>query len=297
MKRCVLLALATAAACSSGGGEPRAQLESVASWCCWLQAPDIDTLAASPYGFVVIDYSRDGSAAGEFQAAEIQRLHDAGKTALAYLSIGEAEDYRFYWGASWQAGNPSFIAEENPNWPGNHAVQYWTDAWWTAALEPYLDRILAQGFDGVYLDRIDAYEWWHAQKGLDLRLCADRMAALVARIADYTRAQAGSTFVICPQNGLSLLDDSSADRRRAYVAAMDAMGVESLFFNADPVDQAYRLEKLAELGAAGKKAFVLEYIDETDWQEFFTRVGATGLDMIGYPAAPDALLDELVLAP
>ncbi len=282
----VLLALA---GCSSSGGEPRAQLESIASWCCWLQAPDIDLLAASPYGVVVIDYSRDGSATGEFPAADLDRLHAAGKTALAYLSVGEAEDYRFYWDPSWP-----FLGPENPSWSGNYAVEYWQDAWWEDAIEPYLDRILAQGFDGVYVDRIDAYEWW-ADGGLDRRLCADRMAALVRRIAEYGRAHAGSTFVVCPQNGLALLDDASADARREYLAAIDALAVESLYFNyASPGDQAYRLAKLAE---AGKKALVLEYVAPAQWPELFARVATSGLDMIGYPAAPDRLLDELVLAP
>jgi len=293
LKKVAVLLVAAVAGCSSSGGEPRAELASIASWCCWLQAPDIDALAASPYAFVVMDYSRDGSAAGEFQASDIQRLHDAGKTVLAYLSIGEAEDYRFYWDASWP-----FLEEENPVWPGNYAVEYWNEAWWSAAIEPYLDRILAQGFDGVYLDRIDAYSWWHDERGLDERVAADRMVALVERIAGYTRARAGPGFVVCPQNGLSILDDASAAARTSYVAAIDAVGVESLYFNnAGPGDEAYRLAKLAELDALGKKALVLEYVDEADWPELFLRVASSGLDMIGYPAAPDALLDELVLAP
>jgi cysteinyl-tRNA synthetase len=287
VKRLALLLIL--AGCSSGGGAPRAQLESVASWCCWLQGADIDALVASPYAVVVIDYSRDGSAAGEFAPADLDRLHDTGKTALAYLSIGEAEDYRFYWDASWP-----FLGDENPSWPGNYAVEYWQDAWWELAVRPYVDRILAQGFDGLYLDRIDAYEWW-AERGLDLRLCADRMAALVERIADYARGAKGSTFVICPQNGLALLDDASADARREYLAAIDALAVESLWFNyASEGDQAYRLAKLAE---AGKKALVLEYVSEAQWPELFARVATSGVDMIGYPAAPDRLLDELILAP
>jgi cysteinyl-tRNA synthetase len=121
------------------------------------------------------------------------------------------------------------------------------------------------------------------------------MAALVERIADRARGRAGTTFILCPQNGLSLLDDASADPRRRYLAAVDAMAVESLFFNyASAGDQAYRLAKLAE---AGKKALVLEYIGEAQWPQLFASVAATGLDMIGYPASPDRLLDELVLAP
>jgi len=297
-KRCAVLALSFALGCSSRGSAPRAQLATVASWCVWLQEPDIDALIASPYTFVVIDYSRDGSAAGEFGRADIERLRAAGKTVLAYLSIGEAEDYRFYWDASWQPGSPAYLAEENPDWPGNYAVEYWDDDWWTAALAPYLDRILAQGFGGVYLDRVDAYWWWHDRKGLDAGLCADRMAALVGRIADYARSRAGATFVLCPQNALSILDDASADARRRYLATIDAVGVESLYFNIEsPEDQAYRLDKLAEIDAAGKKTFLLEYVDPAEWQTLFSRIAASGLDMVGYPAASDELLDELVLAP
>jgi cysteinyl-tRNA synthetase len=291
LKRLALLLLV--AACSSGGGAPRAQLASIASWCCWLQAPDVDALVASPYAFVVVDYSRDGSAATELSAADVARLRAAGKTALAYLSLGEAEDYRFYWDASWP-----FLADENPDWPGNYALAYWDDRWWTLAIEPYLDRILAQGFEGLYLDRIDAYWWWHDARGLDARLCADRMVALVERVAAYARARAGPGFVICPQNGLGILDDASPDARRRYLASIDAVGVEDLYYgHAGPADQAYRLAKLAELGAAGKKAFLIEYIDPAQWPEFFARIAASGLDMVGYPAAPDRLLDELVLAP
>ncbi|MCK6459695.1 MAG: endo alpha-1,4 polygalactosaminidase [Planctomycetes bacterium] len=292
MKRCILV-LALAAACSSSGGSPRAQLASIASWCCWLQAPDIDALAASPYAFVVIDYSRDGSAAGEFSRADIERLRAAGKTVLAYLSVGEAEDYRFYWDASWP-----FLSDENPDWPGNYQVEYWDDAWWTLALAPYLDRILDAGFDGVYLDRVDAYWWWHEEKGMDARLAADRMVALVERVADHARARAGAGFVVCPQNALGLLDDAPLAARDRYVGAIDAVGVESLYFNyASADDQAYRLQKLAELDTLGKRVFLLEYVAEADWPSFFAQVAASGLGMVGYPAAPDALLDELILAP
>ncbi|HEX5136517.1 MAG TPA: MJ1477/TM1410 family putative glycoside hydrolase [Planctomycetota bacterium] len=288
-----LLLLALLAACSSSGGAPRAQLAAILSWCCWLQAPDVDQLAASPYAFVVIDYSRDGSAAGEFSRADIDRLHAAGKTALAYLSLGEAEDYRFYWDPTWP-----FLSDENPDWPGNYAVEFWDDRWWDEAIGPYLDRILAAGFDGVYLDRVDAYWWWHEEKGVDARLSADRMAALVERVAQYARTRAGAGFVICPQNGLGILDDASAAARDRYVATIDAVGIESLYFNyVDAADQAYRLAKLDELDALGKRVFLLEYVDPSDWTDLFARVAASGLGMVGYPAAPDAMLDELVLAP
>lgn len=295
----VLVVVILACGCSSGGSAPpRAALASVASWCCWLQAPDVDTLAASGYELVVMDYSFDGSASREFDAADVQRLHDAGKRALAYFSIGEAESYRFYWQASWQPGNPAFLAEANPSWPGNYAVEYWTEEWWNAAIRPYLDRILAQGFDGVYLDRVDAYLWWYLQRDHDLRTAADRMVRLIERIAAYARTRAGNDFVVCPQNGLALVVDAGGSDQRRFLAAIDGVGVESLFFNyATPADQQYRLALLAEIDAAGKKILLLEYVAEADWPEFVDRIATSGLDMIGYAAAPDAALDELIVGP
>ncbi len=272
----------------------RADLSWAQSWCCWLQAPSIDALAASPYDVVVMDYSFDGSAAREFSYADIQRLRAAGKTVLAYFSIGEAEDYRFYWKSTWRPGKPNYIADENPDWPGNYAVQYWTSGWWSNALEPYLDRILAAGFDGVYLDKIDAYWWWYDVRGVNYRTAANRMVTLVEKIATYARQRAGAGFIVCPQNGEAILDDASATYRDRYLAAIDAVGAESIFYNFWSLeDQEYRLAKLAQFDAAGKRILVLEYIEDAYRDEFADLVDASGLDMIGYAAAPDRMLDEL----
>jgi cysteinyl-tRNA synthetase len=79
------------------------------------------------------------------------------------LSIGEAEDYRYYWQTDWRTGNPSWIAEENPDWEGNYKVKYWEPEWQDIIYgnnNSYLIRILGAGFDGVYLDIIDAFEYF-----------------------------------------------------------------------------------------------------------------------------------------
>ena len=79
------------------------------------------------------------------------------------MSIGEAEDYRYYWDSDWEPGHPSWIEEENPDWPGNYKVKYWNSSWQDIIYgngDSYLQKILDQGFDGVYLDIIDAYEYF-----------------------------------------------------------------------------------------------------------------------------------------
>ena len=74
---------------------------------------------------------------------------------LAYMNIGEAEDYRFYWQDGWRPGNPTWLDAENPDWPGNYEVYHW-DPGWQAIISAYTDRLLSAGFDGAYLDIIDA---------------------------------------------------------------------------------------------------------------------------------------------
>ena len=85
------------------------------------------------------------------------------RLVLSYLSIGEAEDYRYYWKKDWKFGSPSFLLEENPGWGGNYKVTYW-DPLWKALIygndESYTKKITKSGFDGVYIDLIDAFQYF-----------------------------------------------------------------------------------------------------------------------------------------
>jgi cysteinyl-tRNA synthetase len=85
------------------------------------------------------------------------------RLVLCYVSIGEAEDYRFYWQKDWKPGNPAFIGPENPQWKKNFAAKYWEPAWqalFVGGKDSYLARVQAAGFDGIYLDKVDEYEWF-----------------------------------------------------------------------------------------------------------------------------------------
>ncbi len=120
----------------------------------------IEAVCSTNYDLIIMDLFLNDS---EFSAEEIERLHckaNGGKRlVIAYMSIGEAEDYRYYWDKSWKRGNPSWLDKENPNWKGNYKVKYW-DSEWQAIIFDYLSRIINAGFDGVYLDIIDAFEYY-----------------------------------------------------------------------------------------------------------------------------------------
>jgi len=85
------------------------------------------------------------------------------RLVIAYMSIGEAEDYRYYWQEGWESNPPSWLAGENPHWEGNYKVRYWEKEWQDVIFGSegsYLNLILDAGFDGVYLDIIDAFEYF-----------------------------------------------------------------------------------------------------------------------------------------
>jgi cysteinyl-tRNA synthetase len=120
------------------------------------------SLDATEYDVLIVDALYGGSFLSAAETAELKtKPGGASRLVLAYLSIGEAEDYRYYWDPSWYISRPEWLLGENPDWEGNYLVQYWDPAWQAVLFgspDAYLDRILASGFDGVYLDIIDAYE-------------------------------------------------------------------------------------------------------------------------------------------
>ena len=272
----------------------RADLSWVESWGYQLQNVNLSEVENSTYDVMVIDYSKDGDDASAFSSDEIASLQASGKIVLAYLSIGEAEEYRFYWKESWNNNKPSFIENENPDWAGNYKVKYWYKSWWKKALKPYLDKVMEAGFDGVYLDIIDGY-YYFGEKDNKMRTRANQMVKLVEKIANYTREEYGEEFIVAPQNGVSILDDCSSSYKRRYLNTIDAIGIESLYYNIySESDKNYRLELLADVSNANKLILNVEYINASKYDEYYDIWENSNLNIVGYPAKEDTALDELV---
>ncbi len=125
----------------------------------------INAITATNYDLLIMDlFFHDDT---EFTAAEIDQLKNKAnggkRLVVSYMSIGEAEDYRYYWQDSWEANKPSWMDAENPEWPGNYKVKYWKQEWQDVIFgnnESYLKKILDANFDGVYLDIIEAFEYY-----------------------------------------------------------------------------------------------------------------------------------------
>ena len=276
-------------------------MRDVRSWGYQLQGHP-RAVSSNGVDLLVVDYSSDGSHKCVLTAAEVaalkKRAGEPDRIVLAYLSIGEAEDYRYYWDASWITRSvpepperpdlpcntsspewtaygkirhtvaieltdraPSWLGNENPSWRGNFQVRYWDPAWQAilfGSQTAYLDRILAAGFDGVYLDRVDAFDEW--QQG---RPQAPReMTTLVKRIAAYAREKRPG-FLVVPQNAEALLkyDD--------YIATIDGIAKEDLLYGLDgkrdgspnPQGEVWSSRRMLDRARrAGKTVLAVEYV-------------------------------------
>ncbi len=210
---------------TSQAAEPpgRQPLRSVGSWHYQLQAIDADKLAQHDVDLLVIDGL--GEPENPVTADLVTRLkrRPDGRTrlVLAYLSIGEAESYRAYWQRTWEKAKtrPAWLMRRNPSWPDNYPVRYWNPEWQELTMG-LVTQVMAHGFDGLYLDRVDVAD--EVERGgpalADRRA---RMVAFVDRIARQARSARPESVVVA-QNGLPLAGE------RGYLDVIDGVAIEDL---------------------------------------------------------------------
>lgn len=233
---------------SGGGVAPRAALHEVRAWAVQLQGLErpgaVAALERAPYDLVVIEPTRSVVGMEGFDTrGVVERLRASrgagrgSKLVLAYFNVAQAESYRTSWGAGWRAptadaaGHPPFLIGDDPDgWADNYPVAFWDPDWpavlWGRPGAP-LDAILADGFDGVYLDWVLAFcdpsvLERAAADGVD---AADAMIAHLDALARYARARRPG-FLIVAQNGAPL-----GVERPALWRIADAVAQESLSFS------------------------------------------------------------------
>ncbi len=120
----------------------------------------LEAIQATNYDLVLIDlfFNDEQLSISDIKSLKT-KLNGGSRLVICYMSIGESEDYRYYWAGL----NKDLNYRANPDWPGNYAVRYWEPAWKEIIYgndQSYTKKILDVGFDGVYLDIIEAYEYF-----------------------------------------------------------------------------------------------------------------------------------------
>lgn len=236
----------------------------------------VEILAASRRDWLIIDPWFTEGPQGRWTRAEIESLRKGWdrRQILAYLSIGEAENYRSYWDSRWDADQdgcpdpsaPAFLCQANPDWPGNYPVHYWDPTWQQIILRE-LEVLIAQGFDGVYLDIVDGFEGFeydpitkdwidHRRNPETGNTYREDMVVWVTQIAHQAR-QHKPGFTVIPQNGSQLLVDPG------YRQTIDGIGIEGLFTCGDRFPQKSQIDRITgypkPLHAERKPILLIEY--------------------------------------
>jgi cysteinyl-tRNA synthetase len=237
----------------------------------------IEKLAACGRDWVVLDAAFNEAAPWTRADLDAIRAGLPGRKVIAYVSIGEAEDYRPYWRKNWSnnghltADAPAWLGTENPEWRGNYRVKYW-HADWQKLMLTAIDSAMTNGFDGVYLDIVDGFETFEQDGGdfIDNRVNPETgqsyrrdMVDWVKAIATRARAKNPGALVI-PQNGSQLLAQPD------FLATISAIGIEDLFTDGDKVQAKSQtrevLDNLKAMAKAGKPVLVIEYPKKPELQ-------------------------------
>ncbi len=220
-------------------------LQKAKTWMYQLQDLDndaaIQALARSEYPLLVVEPGHNQKDIPFDSERMVQVLHSMPdgrrRLVLAYIDIGQAEDWRTYWADDWvaptstQHGFPDFLISVDPDgWSGCYPVAYWESPWkelWVGA-DGIIAALAKMGFDGVYLDWVEAYDDEQVrrkaeQAGVDPE---QEMIRFVEEIGAVGK-KITPDFLVVPQNAPFLIDEAP----ERYVRAIDALAVEDTWFH------------------------------------------------------------------
>jgi len=157
---------------------------------------------------------------------------------LAYVDIGQAEEWRWYWEEGWEPGNPEWIVTTDPDdWEGNYPVAFWYPEWENIVMYgsggmSHVEVALQAGFDGIYLDWVEAFSdvdvIAKAEKD-GMPDIAEAMFDFIEKIRIYARQSspnANPNFLVAAQNAPDLFPENP-DR---YEKIIDAISCEAIWF-------------------------------------------------------------------
>jgi cysteinyl-tRNA synthetase len=161
---------------------------------------------------------------------------------LAYVDVGQAEDWRWYWEPGWEIGDPEWIVGGDPNdWEGNYPVAYWYPTWEDIVIHGYegrshVEETLDAGFDGIYMDWVEAFsdesviDKVQEDFGLTRPAARQRAATLMLEFISKIRSYARSIdpdYLIVAQNASDLYDFDPSE----YAAVIDGIALEAIWFD------------------------------------------------------------------
>lgn len=116
------------------------------------------------FDMLIVDIFHKGQPLSK-RAVETLKYKKTGgrRLVLAHVDIGSAASYFYYWKPRWQEGFPLWISASFPDDPDKYYVEFWNPEWQkiiSGNTDSYIYGVIAQGFDGVILDGLEAYRFY-----------------------------------------------------------------------------------------------------------------------------------------
>jgi cysteinyl-tRNA synthetase, unknown class len=240
-------------------------------------------IATAPVGPKVVDlYDDNGDL---FSSSQVAQMESGGWNVLGYFSIGEAENYRPYWSSL----PSSVLGPQDPSWPGDYQVAYWTPQWLTVS-ENYIQTMINQGYKGAFFDVVDEAETAWAKNNAPNGDAEGAMVTLIQELTNYAHARDPSFQIWINSSGAEPMLSNST-----LVNTINGAFEEQLFYkNATQAESStdvnFNLGLLDNLVNAGKPVVAVEYVSGAS--EVSSVEAQAKADGIGYYIAnPNLQLD------
>lgn len=121
----------------------------------------LQAIAETNFDLVIIDlFYQDDPFTDEEIVALKTKANGGKRLVIAYMSIGSAEKYRYYWKSNWGLHHPLWLKRKYDGYDDEFWVKFWKDDWKDIIYgneSSYTKKILNAGFDGAYLDNVEAF--------------------------------------------------------------------------------------------------------------------------------------------
>lgn len=121
----------------------------------------VAAIAATNYDLVLIDlFFQDNELTNSDIQAMKTKANGGHRKVISYISIGSAENYRYYWQSHWKLHKPKWIKKKYEEYEDEFWVEFWDEEWQNIIYgneNSYVKKIINAGFDGAYLDNVEAY--------------------------------------------------------------------------------------------------------------------------------------------
>ena len=157
---------------------------------------------------------------------------------LAYIDIGQAEAWRWYYDESWEVGDPEWIVAADPDdWEDCYPVAYWYPMWENIVIygnqgRSMVEESLKAGFDGIYMDWVEGFSDDNViakaeEDGIDPAVA---MFNFIEKIRNYARIGSPNykaDYLVVAQNASDLYQENPS----RYRQLIDAIALEAIWYD------------------------------------------------------------------